>query len=733
MGLRRVWIWFTLILAAYGAYGQTDTLRPGLVLSGGGAKGYAHLGVLKVLEESRLTPAYLTGTSIGAIVGAYYAAGYSADEIKRKFHEMDMKNIMQDKLPRRYLPLYEKKAGRDQLFYFPIDKKTLAIHLPQGLTNYQLFYNRLFKDLFVIQYVENFDDLPVKVRFFATDLVEGKTVAFRSGSIPRAVVASSAFPSIVAPIKIDGQLLTDGGVLNNYPVDELYALGANYSIGVDVQGRLHKQSEIKSIAEILDQITGIYMYANMPEKRQKTHIYIRPAVEDFSVTDFEILDTAFVLGYQAAEVHKNHFRRLAEHQPDIQRPEPYTPDSLYFNRIVLQGDIPTNQEQFLWRANISTGQKISFDDFETGINYLYGTGDYKQLHYWIKPDSTLVMDIQKDTINLKLKLGYQYTPLYKINLLAGIVHRNFLKENGLFDVEFILGDPLRYNLNILFDNGYHFGYGLYSSLHQFNRNVSYPLFFDDVEDPSFQKMDLHYGRLRNQAYFLTMLSTNFNMKLGAEHLHYNIYTTVFSPTDDQRKYYLSREHYGGGFFDLYYDDMDDFYFPSHGVMINFHGSYYVPFKSPRPNSGFYQIDFLLTGARKHSHHFSTSYEFRAGIITHQDPPLPFYYYMGGIEHHNPVENLIPFYSRDYLQFKTSSYVLFQPQVQRQWNNHFFQLGIQGLLYEEPLPARFESIRSYYNVYLRYGLKSFFGPVFVTYAYEPVTQENRLNFSIGFFF
>ena len=141
---KKLYGWFLFSLSfIFSLYAQKDTLRIGLVLSGGGAKGYAHIGVLKILEENNLTPQYLTGTSIGAIVGAYYIAGYSADEIKKKFREMDMKNMMQDKLPRRYLPLYEKKTGRDNFFYFPIDKKNLSIHLPRGLTNYQLFYNRL--------------------------------------------------------------------------------------------------------------------------------------------------------------------------------------------------------------------------------------------------------------------------------------------------------------------------------------------------------------------------------------------------------------------------------------------------------------------------------------------------------------------------------------------------------------------------------------------------------------
>ncbi len=728
-----IFLLFTLPLIAQ--KNSVDTLKPGIVLSGGGAKGFAHIGVLEVLEQNGIYLEFLTGTSIGSIIGAYYVAGYSPQEILKKFREMNMDDFMQDQPPRRYLPLYIKKSGRDNFFYFPVNKKNLSIQLPRGLVNYQLFYNQLFKDLYNIQYLESFDSVPVKFRFIATDLVEGEQVIFSSGSVPRAVVASSAFPSIVTPVKIDGKLLSDGGILNNYPVEELYKLGANYSIGSDIQGRLLKEEEINSIPDILNQITGFYMYASMPDKKRRTSVYIRPKVQDFGVTDFEKIDTIYLLGYEETQKYLGILQKISPQnnkEKKTHKLKPYLPDSLYFKAIeIISKPYPSDQDQILWRANFSTGKKISFEDFQDGINYLYGSGNYKQIHYWIEPDSTLVMDILKDTVDLKFKLAYHYTPLYKINLLAGVVHKNFIKENGLLDLELILGDPFRYNFDILFDNGYHFGFGFRSSLHQFKRNVSYPLFFDTIPNPSFNRMDLNYSRFQNSFYFLTMLSTNFNLRLGGEINRYNIYTTVFSSSNNNLKYFLNRESYANAFFELYYDDMDDFYFPSHGVIIRFDLKNHFLLNRPG-NKNFYELNFYISGSRRHSPVFSTSYQLRSGIVTHSSPPLPFQFFIGGIEHKNPVENLIPFYSRDYLSIKTFSYLLIQPQIQRKFGKYsYFQFGVQGLITEKG--QRLEQIESLYNVYLRYGIKSFFGPVFVTYALEPLTKKSRLNFSVGFYF
>ncbi len=723
------------LLLSFKVSAQQDSIRAGIVLSGGGAKGMAHLGVLKVLEEQGIYPRYLTGTSIGAIVGAYYAAGYSPEEILAVFKGMNFEDLLQDQVPRRFLPLYLKKTGRNHFFYFPVDKKNFGIHLPGGLTNYQMFYNRLFRDLFHVQYLSSFDSLPVKVRFYATDLINGKVYEFHRGSLIQAVVASSAFPSVVAPQKIHGKLLTDGGVLNNYPVDEVYRLGATYAIGVDIQGRLYYEDEIKGVPDVLNQITSFYMYEEMPEKIRKTDWYIRPDVTDFSVMDFQHIDTIYRLGVRAAlqDSTKISFLKSVIKEDKPIKLRPWRPDSLRFSFIKINCDDRIDEAQVLWQTNFSPMKKISFREFEDGINYLYGTGKYKQIHYWIEPDSTLVLELVRNSTDLRFKFAYQYSPLYKINLLAGLTLRDFYRDKGMLDIEVIFGDPMRYNVNFMIDNGYHFGFGLKSSLHQFVRNVSYPLFFDDVPSPSFNRMDLNFSRFKNGIYFLTMLSTNFNMTIGADIGRYAVYTTVFSGPDDNRKFFLVKDYYFSGYLDLYYDDLDDFYFPTHGVLINFTSTYSQNTAEKSLREGFYNLNFKIKGYRRHTGHFSTSYIFRGGILTHNSDALPFRYFLGGLAHNNVLENLIPFFSRDYIDIKTSSYLMITPQIQKAVQNHYFQLGGQVAAVEEEGPVRFHTLKPYYNVYLRYGLKSFFGPLFITYAFEPNTKKQYVNFTVGFFF
>ncbi len=729
-----LWIWFWPFTAGQGIYAQADSVHTGLVLSGGGAKGLAHLGVLKVMEEEGLMPRYLAGTSMGAIVGAYYAAGYSVDEIKQNFAHTDFNDLLLDQLPRRYLPLYLKKTGRNDFFYFPLNLRHLSLRLPQGFSHSQLFYNKLFTDLYGIQYVENFDSLPLPVRFVATDLAHGQLVEFTSGSIPRAVIASSAIPSLVSPLKIDGKILSDGGILDNYPVEQALEMGADFIIGSDVQGALLTPSQLNSLTDILDQILSIHMYADMPRKRQMTQIYIRPPVQYFGVAQFELLDSLYLLGYQEAARYRHDFKRLA--RPVRQRPvyRPH-PDSLRFEAIVIRGLDNTKDEEFVrWRTGFQPHKKIAFKDFIEGINYLYGTGDYDQIHYWIKPGDTLVMDMVADTVRQKFKTAFHYSPLHRLEVLTGITAKKVLGNHDVFDLELIAGSQFRYNLNYLIDNGFHLGFGLYSGLHQWNKIVDYKLMFPAMENPSFNTMDLQVALWTNQLFFQGIVSTNINFRAGIEHRHINMNTSVFSGRESPLRYYFDRSHYLGGFITFFYDDLNDFNFPEEGVraLADYH-QYYAQARSGIGQGAFHQLNLEMTGYRLHGKHLSVSARLASGFHLNDSLKPGQYYYMGGTAGNPDIGLLIPFYSRRYMDLRTGSFALLQPQLQWKFRkNHFLRLGGQWA-FVEAAGLRFRSYDFIYNVYGQYGFRSYFGPIFATFAWEPSTRRWNAGVEIGFKF
>jgi len=729
-----LWIWFWPVPAGQGIYAQADSVRIGLVLSGGGAKGMAHLGVLKLLEEENIVPSYLAGTSMGAIVGAYYAAGYSADEIRKIFKETDFDDLLLDQIPRRYLPLYLKKTGRNDFFYFPVDLRRMSMHLPRGFSHSQLFYNKLFEDLYSIQYLESFDSLPIPVRFVATDLANGRLVELDSGSIPRAVIASSAIPSLVSPLKIDGKLLSDGGILDNYPVEQALEMGANYIIGSDVQGTLLKASQINSITDILDQIISIHMYADMPRKRQMTQVYIRPKVMDFGVTEFHLIDSLYRLGYREAVLHRSMLRPLARYSKPRPPRQPH-PDTLVFSDIVINGLAQAKDREFiLWKTGFQPRKKIAFKDFLQGINYLYGTGDYDQIHYWVKEGDTLVMDVVADTVRQKFKTAVHYSPLHHLEILGGLTGKKIFSAHDVFDVELIAGSQFRYNLNYLIDNGYHLGFGFYSGLQQWKKIVDYRLMFPYMTHPSFNTMDLQTSIWTNQVFFQGIITTNINFRTGLEHRRNTLSTSVFSGQESPLKYYFDRTDYLGGFLSFFYDDLNDFNFPEQGmrVLVDYHQ--YFSSDNPSPSGqNFHKINGEITGYHRHGRHFSSSYSLVAGVNLQDSISPGNYYYLGGIAGNPDIDMLVPFYSRPYMNQRTGSFVMFQPQLQWKYRkNHFFRVGSQ-MFFSEAEGQRFRSYGFTYNVYAQYGFRSYFGPIFATFGWEPSAGRWNAGVEIGFKF
>ena len=230
--------------------------KVGLVLSGGGAKGFAHIGVLKVLEEAGLKIDYIGGTSMGSVVGGLYASGYTASQIDSIFQATNFDELINDFIPRSSKNFYEKK--NDELYALVLPFNNFKIGIPEALSKGMYNFNLLSRITRHVRHVRDFNKLPIPFLCIATDIETGKEVLLNKGSLAQAMIASSAFPSLFSPVEIDGKLLVDGGVTNNYPVDEVRKLGADIIIGVDVQDDLRDRNSLKDATRILVQITNLH-------------------------------------------------------------------------------------------------------------------------------------------------------------------------------------------------------------------------------------------------------------------------------------------------------------------------------------------------------------------------------------------------------------------------------------------------------------------------------------------
>ena len=210
---------------------QNAQVRPkvGLVLSGGGAKGLAHVGVLKVLEEAGLNIDYIGGTSMGSIVGGLYAIGYDADSLEKLVLESDWDRLLSDDISRRNLSI-EEKPDNDRFFVtFPLKERKL--NLPVGMITGQNIENMFAELCTHISHIRDFDKFSIPYLCIGTDVESGKEMVFHQGYLPACMRASMAIPSVFSPKEIDGRLYVDGGVVNNFPAEHVKAMGADILIG----------------------------------------------------------------------------------------------------------------------------------------------------------------------------------------------------------------------------------------------------------------------------------------------------------------------------------------------------------------------------------------------------------------------------------------------------------------------------------------------------------------------
>jgi len=289
---------------------QKTRPKIGLVLSGGGAKGFAHIGAIKLLEEVGIKPDYITGTSMGSVVGALYAMGYTVDEMETISDTTDWDFVLSNTVKLSEITMVEKQYYGSFLTELDITKK--GVNLPGGLIEGQNLSELLSSLTHPAHGIHSFLDSPIPYTCVATDIVKGVPVSLNQGNISDAIRASMAIPSIFTPVEYDSLLLIDGGWTRNLPVQEARDMGADIIISVDVGASLLKREQIKSMLSVLDQTSWILSTQDTEEQKKLTDYIISPPVSEFVSMDFSQSDTIMKLGYLEASKQRVIFEELAK-------------------------------------------------------------------------------------------------------------------------------------------------------------------------------------------------------------------------------------------------------------------------------------------------------------------------------------------------------------------------------------------------------------------------------------
>jgi NTE family protein len=363
----------------------------GLVLSGGGARGAAHIGVLKVLEEMRVPIDYIVGTSMGSIVGGLYASGMSPAEIEETIVTIDWENAFNDNILREDRPFRRK---RDDDLYLIKHKAGIGddgkIKLPVGVLQGQTI-DIIFKELTLpVSNIKDFDQLSIPFRAVATDITTGEVVVLSSGDLGQSMRASMSIPSIFAPMEMDGRLLVDGGVSNNLPVDVARDMGAEIIIAVDISTPLKKREELTSALSITGQLTGILTRRNTEAQiatLSNKDIFIVPDLSDISTADFSESGKVIPRGKVAAEKHREQLAGLAISEADYAnlgnaKPERKTATPV-IEFVKLDNQSRVSDEVIMARLHVKTGEPLDVQALDQDIGRIYGLELFQTVTYEI--------------------------------------------------------------------------------------------------------------------------------------------------------------------------------------------------------------------------------------------------------------------------------------------------------------------------------------------------------------
>jgi NTE family protein len=269
---------------------QQVQVRPriGLVLSGGGAHGIAHIGVLKVMEEAGLRPDYITGVSMGSIIGGMYSLGYSTDSLQKIFNNINWKLVLSNKIPENKVIFLEKYHFSNSAVSLPLSLKKVV--LPSGLINGQQVENTLSFYAWPAADINDFSKLPIPFLCVATDIITYTEVVLKSGYLPDAIRASFSVPSVFTPLKIDSLILLDGGLIRNFAATEAKEMGADILIGSYVGFHGHKAEQLQSVSGIMEQIGMFRSLSDFENEKKLVNVLIKPETEGFSIFSFENTD-----------------------------------------------------------------------------------------------------------------------------------------------------------------------------------------------------------------------------------------------------------------------------------------------------------------------------------------------------------------------------------------------------------------------------------------------------------
>jgi NTE family protein len=630
-------------------------------MSGGGAKGWAYLGVLRVLQEAGLEVDYIAGASAGSIVGGMYALGYHPDTIENIIRKQNWDAVMMDVMERKYLAYDDKIYGGRYIFSLPIREKKIGLKasLYEG-QNIDLLLNRYYS----VAYKDSlFKDFQTPFICIGTDLYDGKQVVLDRGYLPLAIRSSMAIPAYFSPVEFQGNYLVDGGVVNNYPVTPLKDLGVDIIIGADVQSRKKRTKEdLQNLTTILDQIIGYHRQEENEKGKEQTDIYMHIKMP-YSMMDFNNYDSIINFGERVARQHFDEIKALADSLNAIEyKPlNSYTTvplDSIDINHVIYSGYERMRRKYLESFFGEFRNRRVAISEIEETINYAYGTKFFQSVYYELeyKEGKTNLIIKLKESDPGNLSAGLHYDTDYKGSILANLAVRNVLGHRSKLFIDLVLGNyPLLRGLYTI-DNGSKPGFGLDFDFWTFD--------FDQYEGS--EKVNRWEFDNWSGSVFMPLSVRNvFGLKIGFQYQYFRFKQKI--ETDTTVAGYENYESFGELYIALGADKRDKAYFPTKGAFVRLKVFYKIPLTKDKENF----FDNVVVTYLKWNQNIRLAKRFtlqpglflgaafiRDGVVTNTTEenndgvnpvPIQSRFWVGGLNQYNYLNTLVPFTGLKFIQ------------------------------------------------------------------------------------
>ena len=719
---KHITLLFLLLLSFYGKsqLKQGFTIPPnpkiGLSLSGGGAKGFAHIGVLKVLDSLGVKVDYISGTSMGAIVGGLYASGYTGKEIEKIVMDTDFYSLIANEKTRQETSFFNKSVDK-YILTVPIKDGKINV-LPKAISTGQkniYMLKELFKN---VSTITDFSKLPIPFMCVATNLESGKMKLFEEGDLVSSIMASSAFPSLMDPVKIGDSLYIDGAMTINYPSKPLKDKGIDIVIGVDLSQGLSSRKDLQSAISILNQVIDFGIQNETKNQYNYTDINIHPNLDGTGATSYDSKKAILDSGYVEAQKYAQTLSLLPKKDDKLLRaPMNAIYSNVYkIDSLILENDHIFRKNYVLGKMNLKIPSLQTYGGINKMVDKLYATNNYRLINYDIVQENDknyLKLNVTEDDTRFFLKFGLHYDEIFKTGLLLNVTAKRLLFRNSTVSLDIVVGDQPRYYFNYFIDNGYIPGLGVYAS--------GMSLDLKDSSGNIYEK----WNWFRNEVFIQSIWRDKYAVGVGLSNDYFDSKITGNSGYGDP-------QNFVNAYAFIKSDTQDDRSFPTRGFLLNAEGKLLDILDKFDDGKIFQakittQLNFPLT----------SWLTYRLGLVggfTIGDNLSPYYNYrLGGIFDQN-LGNFVDFQGYNFGQEVAQNILTSSSTLQFRLTKNFFadaNFSFANLFNDIKVDTLFHVSQS--SAGLTAGYKSPFGQIKINYSRALSINQGMFSVILGHWF